>query len=336
MRAAILDAPGALHVGSAPDPAPGPRDVVVRVAACGVCGSDLHLADGEIPGTPYPLIPGHEFAGEVVAVGSEVGGVAVGARVTVDPSLFCGQCAFCQRQRGNLCANWGAIGATVDGAFAEYVRAPAANVYELPDAMSYAEAALVEPLACAVQGMRRLDPEPGDKVLIVGAGTIGLVLLQLVLRCGAASVAAVDIRPERLRIAERLGAARVAALVDEALDGEPLGFDCVIDATGVPAAVEAGLGAVRRGGKLLIFGVAPGDARIELSPFRVYRDEITVLGSMAVLFGFRPALDLLAGGVLDTSAFLTHRFALDQFPIALDALRGGEGVKVQIVEEELT
>jgi 2-desacetyl-2-hydroxyethyl bacteriochlorophyllide A dehydrogenase len=331
MRAAILDGPGALHVGSAPEPVPGPRDVLVRVAACGVCGSDLHLADGEIPGTPYPLIPGHEFAGEVVAVGSDVTRVREGARVTVDPSLFCGECTFCQRQRGNLCANWAAIGATVNGAFAEYVKAPAANVYELPEELSYEEAALVEPLACAVQGMRRLDPQPGDKVLIVGAGTIGLVLLQLVLRCGAATAVSVDLNSERLRVAERLGAIHTAGSVSDALALEPLGYDCVIDATGVPTAIEAGFGAVRRGGKLLVFGVAPGDASVRLSPFRIYRDEITVLGSMAVLFGFAPALELLRGRVLDTETFLTHRFPLDRYADALDAMRAGEGVKIQIV-----
>jgi len=297
-----------------------------------MCGTDLHIAAGEFPATPYPIIPGHEFAGVVAAVGPGVdGSLAEGARVAVDPSLFCGHCEFCREQRGNLCRNWGAIGDTVDGAFAELVRVPACNAYALPPDISLRAGALVEPISCAVHGLNRLGPRPGDAVLITGAGSMGLILAQLALRDGAARVVVVDPNSARLERAREVGVATVADSVEEARRGEELGFDIVIDASGVPSAIEQGLEAVRRGGKLMIFGVAPEDARIPISPFRVYNDEITVLGSMAVLYTFQPAMDLLRAGAVDAGALLSHAFSLDDFERALETMRRGEGVKVQVL-----
>jgi len=331
VRAAIWLKPGELEIGRREDPVPGPRDVVVRVGACGLCGTDLHIADGEFPPTPYPIVPGHEFAGEVVAVGGEAGGLPEGARVAVDPSLFCGHCPFCRAGRGNLCANWGAIGDTVDGAFAEYVRVPAGNAYPLPESLSDREGALVEPVSCAVHALHRLAVSTGERALVIGAGTMGLILLQLLLRDGASHVAVVDVAEAKLGLASRLGASATATSV-EALD-VPEGFDAVVDATGVVAAIEAGAGAVRRGGRLMVFGVAPAEATMRLSPFRIYNDEITVLGSMAVLHSFGPALDLMAAGAIDTAAMLSHAFPLEGFAEALGVVRVGGGVKVQVLPQ---
>src|SRR6266446_3795678 len=339
MRAAIIDKPGSVRVGSVPDPTPKPDELIIRVGACGICGTDLHIAQGEFPPTPYPIVPDHEFAGEVVAVGSNVPQgigtkatkMTAGTRVAVDPSLFCGHCEFCRTGHGNLCLNWGAIGDTVDGAFAEYVRVPAANAYVLPENLSFREAALIEPVSCAVHGMHRLNPQSGDTFLIVGAGTMGLILLQLAVRGGASKVAMVDLNTQRLQRATTLGASDTQTDINKLLEGEPLGFDCVIDVTGVARAMEGAFAAVKRGGKFLIFGVAPQEARISLSPFRIYNDEISVLGSMAVLFSFGPAVNLISGGVLNTKALLTTALPLEDFPNALNMVRKGEGVKTQIL-----
>ena len=158
MRAVIYEQPGSMQVGEAPDPTPGPGEVVIRVGAVGICGSDLNIAAGLFPPTPFPIIPGHEFAGEVVAVASDVDFIHEGDRVAVDPSLFCGHCKWCRVGRGNLCDSWGAIGDTVNGGAAEYVAVPAVNCHHIPDSMSFSQAAVIEPLSCAVHAVAVAPP----------------------------------------------------------------------------------------------------------------------------------------------------------------------------------
>ena len=328
MRAVIWEAPGQLSVTEAADPTPGHGELVIQVGTCGICGTDVHIADGEFPPTPYPIIPGHEFAGRVVARGPGVpAGWREGERVAVDPSLFCGHCPACRSGRGNLCANWNAIGDTVNGAFAEYVAVPAANTYRIPDSVDEAQGALIEPLSCAVHGLRRIGPVIGQDVLLTGAGTMGLLLLQLLKHAGAGSVSVVDRNTSRLEAAKAAGADSVAG--DVALLGRG-DFAVAVDATGAPAAIEAGFGALGRGGRLLVFGVASGDAAVTLSPFRIYNDELTVLGSMAVLNSFSAAADLMAAGVINTGPLLSTPYPLAGFAEALASVRRGEGVKIQV------
>ena len=328
MRAIVWEAPGKLAMAEVPDPTPDRGELIVQVGACGICGTDVHIADGEFPPTPYPIVPGHEFAGRVVAVGEGVPGEWHGGeRVAVDPSLFCGHCPACHAGRGNLCANWNAIGDTVDGAFAEYVKVPAANAYPIPDGVSDQQGALIEPLSCAVHGMRRLGPVAGDDILVMGAGTMGLLLMQLLNRAGARSVAVVDRKASRLEAATAAGAAAVAT---DAADLDTGVFGVAVDATGAPAAIEAAFTRLDRGGRLLIFGVTSGDAEVSLSPFRIYNDEITVLGSMAVLNSFGAAADLMADGAVATGPLLADPYPLDRFGDALASVRAGEGIKIQV------
>ncbi|AUS81412.1 alcohol dehydrogenase [Actinoalloteichus sp. AHMU CJ021] len=327
MRAAVIDVPGTVRVGEVPDPTPTPDQIVVKVEACGICGTDLHIADGEFPPSPYPLVPGHEFAGEVVEVGSGVAtGIAVGDRVAVDPSLFCGYCTPCRAGHGNLCANWGATGDTVNGAFAEFVAVPADTAYTLAETTSYADGALVEPLSCAVHGVRTLGVEVGERILVVGTGTMGLLIIQLLTRAGA-RVYAVDRNTARLPMAERHGAVATATSIEE-LDTAP--FDAAVDVTGAPPAIEGAFDALRRGGRLQIFGVAADTARISLSPFRIYNDEIRIVGSMAVLHSFGAALNLIESGLIDTAGLVSHTLPLSSFPSALEMVRAGTGLKVQV------
>ncbi|MEV5535280.1 zinc-dependent alcohol dehydrogenase family protein [Saccharopolyspora shandongensis] len=327
MRAAIIDRPGSIRVGDVPDPKPGDGQLVIKVGACGICGTDLHIADGHFPPTPYPIVPGHEFAGEVVEIGAEVpGDWKAGDRVAVDPSLFCGYCTPCRSGHGNLCANWNATGDTVDGAFAEYVAVPAATCYRMPDEMTWQQGALVEPVSCAVHGVRQIGVEAGERFLVVGAGTMGLLMQQLLQR-GGAHVTVVDRNEARLGRASKLGAVAVGTDVAE-LDER---FDAAVDCTGAAPAIEAAFGSLRRGGRLLVFGVAPEAARVSLSPFRIYNDEIKIVGSMAVLNSFGAALNLVASGAIDTAALLTDTLPLEEFPAALDLMRSGAGLKVQVL-----
>ncbi|HET8913159.1 MAG TPA: zinc-dependent alcohol dehydrogenase family protein [Ktedonobacteraceae bacterium] len=336
MRAIIIDAPGNIRVGSLPDPEPQPDELLIRVEACGICGTDLHLIDGDSPLARYPLVPGHEFAGEVVALGSNVASkgeadLSIGSRVVIEPNLYCGHCESCRAGHENLCLNYKAIGVTTNGALAEYVVVPASKAYVVPEAISLREAALVEPISCAVHGMHSLNPRSGDTALIVGAGTMGMLLLQLLLRGGASRVAMVDINAQRLVRAEQLGATCTYTTIKQALLDEPRGFHCVIDATGVPAVIEQAFMAVKRGGKFMIFGVAPAEASVSFSPFRIYNEEITIVGSMAVLFSFQAALDLLCGGIITTEAMLTSALPLEDFQKALNMVRQGEGIKTLIL-----
>ena len=300
---------------------------MVAVAACGICGTDLHILDGEFAPS-LPLIPGHEFAGEVVAIGTDVTELAPGDRVAVDPSLPCGECHYCRLGRGNLCERWAAIGVTVAGGAADYARTPVANCVLLPDHVDTADAALIEPLSCAVRGFDVLRARLGDHVLIYGAGTMGLINLALAQRTGAASVDVVDVNTARLDGARALGARH--AVTDADRIAMPRGWDIVIDCTGVIAAIEDGLGRVGKGGTFLQFGVSSENETAAWSPFRIYNQEITIAGSMAVLHSFERAAELFAAGMLDADTIISDRIPLERYPDALAQFRQGIGRKIHI------
>ncbi|MEV6109135.1 zinc-dependent alcohol dehydrogenase family protein [Streptomyces sp. NPDC051940] len=328
MRAAVIEAPGRVTVTTVPDPTPGPREVVVEVASCGLCGTDLHILQGEFAPS-LPLVPGHEFAGRVAAVGSAVTELAVGDKVAVDPSLPCHECRYCRTGRGNLCDRWAAIGVTVPGGAAEYAAAPVANCVKLPEHIAVEDAALIEPLSCAVRGYDVLGSRIASSVLIYGSGTMGLMMLELAKRTGAASVDVLDVNPERLATAQKLGCSRTATASAE-LAGSG-GWDVVIDATGNAAAIQDGLEQVAKGGVFLQFGVADYATTATISPYRVYNQEITITGSMAVLHSFERAAELLAAGVLDPQVFISHRLPLEEYPRALENFASGQGRKTVVM-----
>jgi 2-desacetyl-2-hydroxyethyl bacteriochlorophyllide A dehydrogenase len=327
VRAAVIGA-DEVTVETVPDPMPGPRDVVVAVAGCGICGTDLHIAEGEFAPT-LPVVPGHEFAGEVVALGADVTELRVGDQVAVDPSLYCHECHYCRRGRGNLCERWGAIGVSTAGGAAEFAVAPVANCVRLPESVTPADAALIEPLSCAVRGFDVLAPRLGDHFLIYGAGTMGLMMMELAKRAGAASVSMVDLNPTRLETARELGCTATVTSADE-LD-RPRGWDIVVDCTGVVAAIEDGLGRVAPGGTFQQFGVANEDATASFSPYRIYNKEIRIVGSMAVLHSFERAAELFAEGALRPDVMISHRMGLEDYPAALEQFRRGVGRKIQVM-----
>ena len=328
MKAAVIESVGKAVVAEVPDPAPGPREVVVEVAACGLCGTDLHILQGEFA-PKLPIVPGHEFAGEVVGLGSRVTELSVGDRVAVDPSLYCHECRYCRTGHNNLCERWAAIGVTTAGGAAQYAVAPVANCVRLPEHVRTQDAALVEPLSCAVRGYDVLRARLGAHVLIYGSGTMGLMMLELAKRTGAASVDVVDVNPSRLETARRLGVSAAAAGADE-LD-RPQGWDVVIDATGNAAAIQDGLDRVARAGTFLQFGVADYATRVTIDPYRIYNQEITITGSMAVLHSFERAAELFASGVLDPDVLISDRVPLERYPQALDQFASGVGRKIVVI-----
>lgn len=329
MKAAIIAAPGSIEQVELPDPVSKPREVIVSVDGCGICGTDLHILNGEFA-PRYPIVPGHEFAGEIVEVGAQVTELRVGDKVTVDPSLHCGECYYCRRGRGNLCENWNALGVSKPGGAAEFTAAPAANCVRLTGATSVADASLVEPLSCAVRGFDVLPRRLGDHYLIYGCGTMGLMMLALAKQSGAGSVSMTDVNPQRLETARLLGCD--AATLD--VDGleAPRGWDVVVDCTGVASAISDGLSRVGKGGTFLQFGVTNHDTRVEIEPYKIYNQEITVTGSMAVLHSFERAAQLFAAGVIDPAIFISHRYPLSRYAEAMDQFRAGVGRKVQITK----
>jgi 2-desacetyl-2-hydroxyethyl bacteriochlorophyllide A dehydrogenase len=301
VRAVLIETPRHAAVARLDDPEPGPADAIVQVEACGICGTDIHVLEGDFAPTRYPIVPGHEFCGEVVAIGAQVRDLAPDLRV------------------GDFVA--------VD-ACAELVRVPGTSAFALPPDLPRRWGTLVEPLSCAVRGFDQVDVRLAASYLIYGAGTMGLLLAQLAAHAGASRLDVVDINPGRFDLARRLGADRVATSADEL--EQPRGWDVVIDATGAVPAIEDGLRRVRRGGTFLMFGVASADATARFSPFRVYNDEINIIGSMAVLHSFERARDLLVKGVVDCAAMITHRYPLDAYTDAIDTFRRGDGLKVQV------
>lgn len=328
MKAVVFEGIGKLSVTDMPDPTPGDGDVVIEVAAVGICGTDVHLLDGDFEGATFPLIPGHEVSGVVVELGANVTKFAIGDRVTVDNTLTCGDCEFCRNGRKNLCRRWEGMGVVGnDGGSAQYMKSPAANVYKLPESLDIYHAALAEPLACAVRGMDLLPRIPGSNYLIYGAGTMGLMMAQLARRAGQVSVTIVDTNPDRLTAANDAGFdATFGGAVESGIDQ----WDVVVDCTGVVAAIEDGLTRVKPGGYFQHFGVAATDAVANYSPFRVYRDEITIVGTMASLSSFDRAVPLLADGVLHAESMISHYFTLDDYSLAMDMFRAGTGRKLQI------
>ena len=336
MRAVVFESEGVLTVEDRPDPTPGFKQILIETAAVGMCGTDTHVFDGEFEGTVFPLVPGHEATGTIVALGPGVNdGVFdfhVGDHVAVNPSTVCGECEFCLNGHQNLCRFWNGLGVVAsDGASQERFVAPAGNVYKLQPETDLFQAALIEPLACAIRGWDVLPRRLGDHVLVYGAGTMGLLMAQLAPRAGAASVTVVDLNEQRLQAAADVGVEHRFTGADEA--GAALGrekWDVVIDCTGSIRAIEDALTRVKPAGFFQDFGVAPADRTANYSPFRVYRDEISIVGTMAVLNSFGRAVELFEAGAIRAEAMISHSFALDDYAEALEMFRAGTGRKLQI------
>jgi 2-desacetyl-2-hydroxyethyl bacteriochlorophyllide A dehydrogenase len=311
-----------------PEPSPAAGEVVVRVDAVGICHTDLEILRGNYPAI-FPVVPGHEFAGEVVAMGSGVADSWMHRQVAVDPLVTCGSCAWCLAGRRNLCASMRAYGSELDGGLAEYVAVREQNL-EDASALSPEVAALAEPLACAENGALRAGIRAADEVLVVGAGPIGLLIMTAFGARGA-TVTVAEPQAERRNTARSFGSAAEHQSADAALaarGGEP--FDVVVDVTGRPDVVQDAYPAVRKGGRFLLFGVCPPKSEFVLDPYDVYKREITVLGSFSLNGTLPNAVATLRGSKVPFDDLITHRIGLGDLPSALE-LPGRPGVlKVQV------
>lgn len=333
MKALVMEAARRPVVKDVPKPVCGPDEVVIQVKRCGVCGTDLHIFAGDFL-SPYPLVPGHEFAGVVDEVGDLVSNFKVGDRVAVDPSLFCGKCKYCLTGRGNHCEHWGATGDTTNGAMAEYVVVPAITVFALPDHLSFAQGAFIEPIACVVHGMNQLQLTVGQSVLLFGAGSMGQLLIQALTHAGAGELVVVDVAQGKLDLARTHGATH-AYLADQAQSRLAhrkghLGFDVVIDVTGIPAVIQSEFQYMAPCATHLQFGVAPIEAKLEVSPFDIYHNDWRMIGSMAVNHTFQAALDWVTAGRFSTDPLISSVMRLEEMPEFFARGKAADVMKVQI------
>jgi 2-desacetyl-2-hydroxyethyl bacteriochlorophyllide A dehydrogenase len=337
MKAAVLPSAGRVVIEDLPRPHAGPDEIVVKVGACGICGTDQHIFEGGGHLTiAFPLVPGHELAGEVVETGENVTWLREGDRVALDPNIPCGHCFWCTRGEVHLCANLQALGVTRNGGFEEYCLSPARQAIVLPDNVSTTMGGLAEPLACCLHGADRLAVRPGETVLILGGGFIGLVLLQLAKAAGAGAVIVSEpFAPRRLKAlafgatrAVDPGAEDLAAIVAEVTDGR--GADACIESAGRVETAEQAVALARRGGRILFFGVVPEGREARIAPFDVYRKELSILGSFVNPFTHARAVQLLSEGGVNVEDLISHRFAVEDFAEALEAARRPDAVKVVV------
>jgi threonine dehydrogenase-like Zn-dependent dehydrogenase len=330
----IFQGEGRLSYETRPVPAiAAADDVIVQIEACGICGTDLNIlatppAHKATPG----IIIGHEGMGIVAEAGRAVSGLKAGDRVVIANRLTCGQCAYCRRGLDNQCTNYQTIGTTVDGAFAPYLRAPARALWKISPAVPRDDAALFEPLACAVGAVKRAPFQPGDNVTIIGAGPMGLLFALLYQAMGAGQIIVIDIAPYRLDYARALGvdAALHAAESDIAaavkrLTG--LGADIVVDAVGNQMAQAVGL--ARRGGQIILFGLRPHD-HPPVNQYTITRYDLTIHGAFVGLHPFAQTIQLLESGRIRPSALVTHHLPLSDLAHGVELMRTQQAMKVLI------
>ena len=337
MKAIVYSAPRAFALTEVPQPRPGKGQVLVRVRACGFCRTDMHIHEGHFL-SEFPLIIGHEFTGEVAELGQGVEGVDLGDRVVVDNFYPCGRCGPCREGKPLYCEAFVSQGCNASGGFAEYAVASAANVYPIQN-LSYREAVMTEPTACALHGMDVMAVKPASRVLLFGAGPTGIVLAQLLKRNGAAHLVVAAPAGAKLDLSRKLAADDVVPIDrddyrihrEAILSAYPQGFDTVVEATGVPALFRQTLSYVRMGGQIIAYGVYPEGSEIGIEPYQIFRRELTVKGSFAQTGEFARALRYLESGQVKVDDLVTHEVPLADYGRAVALMRGHDAIKIAII-----
>jgi L-iditol 2-dehydrogenase len=340
MKALLLSKYRHLEIADLPKPIPGPGEILVKVAACGICGSDVHGYDGSSGRRIPPIVMGHEAAGRVAAIGPRVTGWAEGDRVTFDSTISCGTCRYCARGEINLCDNRRVLGVSCsdysrDGAFAEYVIVPQRIVYHLPDSLSFSEAAMLEAVAVAIHAAGLSQICSGDQALVLGAGMIGLLTLQALRAAGCSSVRVADIDASRLKLAAELGAAETLHATGDALVSEIFGrtnddgVDVAVEAVGIDATLRAAVQSVRKGGTVTLVGnIAP---EVTLPLQQTVTRQIRLQGSCASAGEYPKAIELLASGAIKVIPLITAVVPLEEGPQWFERLYSREPNLMKVV-----
>ena len=338
MQAARLNAIGAMRIESVPQPVPGPGELLVRLAATGICGSDRHMFRGEYP-TALPVTLGHEFCGIVEARGEGAGRIPIGAKITGDPNIACGHCPACRMGRPNLCHNLTAIGVFRDGGFADYLVMPEGQAFELPADLDPIRGAFSEPLACCLHGLDVARIVPGNSVAVLGGGVIGMLMVQLARLAGAQTVVLSTRQQPRRQLALEIGATHAvdpgAGALVEAIAGPhgivPGGVDVVLECAGVPETFRQSLALARRGGAVVIFGVMPQGEIVGVEPFDLLFRELRVEGAYLNPQTHARAAAMVASGVLELDRLVSRTISLAELPGVLGAPPAFGEIKTVVV-----
>ncbi len=312
-----------------------PNDVLIRMRACGMCGTDLAILEGRHPAKP-PVILGHECAGEVSAVGQSVTSVAIGDHVVVDPNLRCGVCRYCRSDRPNLCETLVSIGEDLNGGFATYMLAPERAVYKLPSGMNWITAAIAEPFSCIVNGFLRARVKPSETAVVFGAGPMGLFWVSLFRKAGARKIMSVEIAEVRREAAKRVGAdvtidpSREDPVKRVLEETNGFGADVGVEVIGKVETVEAAIRSSAHGGRVVVMGTCRPDASAKFSPFDLMRYEKDILGSHTQAATFRTAIEMLDAGYVPVETIVTHQIPLKEIDRAFMLNKKGESVKTVI------
>ncbi len=326
MKSIAIPKPNEISLLERDVPEPGPRELMIQVMASGICGTDLHIYRGEYMGT-YPVIPGHEFSGVVTAIGSGITRFKVGDRVAVEPNISCDNCVNCLNNRQNFCLNWQAIGVTLPGGMEQYVTVPEKAAFSIGD-LPFEIGAFMEPLSCVVHGIERTHIELADHVAILGAGPIGVLMIQMARIQGAAHISVLEINPGRADLARRFGPDRVVASFDEL---QPDTYDVVIDATGAIPVMNRSIDFVRKGGTVLLFGVPPSGRSLEMEGFKIFQKGLTLLSSFTSVRNSFQAVDLLQSGQVQVDALISHRLPLEEMSRALELIESHDPAVKKVI-----
>lgn len=289
------------------------KELLIQVAYCGVCGTDHHIFEGKAP-SKIPVILGHEYSGVVVDMGSPVSGFSIGDKVSINPNIYCGYCDYCKKGKINFCENHQALGVTLNGGFAEYSIIPVTQAYLLPSDFDLNLAAFAEPLSCCLRGMQHAAIKPGDNVIVIGGGSIGLLMVQLVKNAGAGAIL---IEPESLKrsLGKELGADHAFdpgnnQLAEKIKDITHSHIDVIIECVGKSASVQMAVQLADKGTRIVIFGLAPSDHNVTFNLQHLFHNELNILTSYLNPFTFSTAINMLVGGKVNVRKLISDTIAL--------------------------
>jgi len=337
MRAAVLVEPGRFDVQMVPRPQPESGEVLIRIARTGICGTDLHIFHGNYAAEKLPMIPGHEFSGHIETLGADVTGLHEGQAVVVDMNIGCMRCYWCRRNEILNCPEMQQIGITMDGAFAEYIAVPSHRVIPVPNDISIATLALTEPLACVIRAARKAQITFGESVVVIGAGPIGNLHVQLLRAIGVAPIIASDISPKRIAMAKTVGAdfAVLPQDLNETvmMATEGRGADFVIESVGDPSLYVDAKALLRKGGHLVAFGLTGPGETLELDILQTILEENSIKGSVAGMGqDMHDAVTLLCHNRINTEPFIGANYALEDIQNVFETINERpQDLKTQIV-----